>query len=367
MDVPGKGEGGGPQQLQEKVLDPGLCVSCGFCTALCPYIKCNGDRVRVVYPCGRSEGNCAAGCPRAELDPPALDRFVFGRERADHELGEYQGIYYARARGTARAPRAQYGGTATALLGLALSLDLADGAVAVQQGDDGWPQPGLFLEPEAVKGGAGSRYVAVPSLVALAEARRKELGRVAVVGRPCQVEAIRRWQVIAGQNGEGSWVPAVSLTVGLFCFWALSAEFMFYLRQRVGQEIYRIDVPPQGMVVQSRAGEVLLPLSEVRPYIKPGCRVCFDPTAEWADLAVGSTEAEPEWNTLIVRTDRGRELVERGQALGMLELRPYPPERLPLLRQAARQKKQRVLAWLAEAAGPYIRLNSEYIEAVREG
>lgn len=365
--MPARENGGGPQRLQAEVMAAGRCVACGFCAALCPYIKWSGDLVRVVYPCGRDEGDCFASCPRTALDVPALDRFVFGRERTDHTLGEYRAIYYARARQETRAPAAQYGGTATALLAFALATHLAEGVVAVEATADGGARPVLVREPEAMKRCAGSRYVAVPSLVGLAEARRHALTRVALVGRPCQVEAVRRWQMAAGQNGAGGWIAAATLTVGLFCFWALGTAFMDYLWQRVGREIRRIDVPPAGLVVESPAGQTLIPLEEVRPYIKPGCQVCFDPTAEWADLAVGSTEAETEWNTLIVRTVTGEELVAQAERRGVLELRPYPPERLPLLRQAARQKKQRVLEALGRASGSYLCLGPDYVSAVREG
>lgn len=360
------GRPGGPRELQEEVIKAGWCASCGLCAALCPYIKCAGDRVKVVYPCGRETGACFGTCPRTELDVSALDRLVYGGERGDADLGPHQGIYYSRAAAVARACRAQYGGTTTALLTLALRLGLADGVVAVQTDGEGRPRSRVYQDPEEVKFCAGSSYLAAPSLAALAEARRAGLARVAVVGRPCQVEALRRWEAASGNDG-GFWLPCASLIVGLFCFWALSAEFLAYLHQKVGRRINRTDVPPEVMLVRTPEREWRLPLEEVRPFVRPACQVCFDPTAEWADLSVGSTEADPGWNTLIVRTDRGRRLVEEGVKMGFLELEPYPAERMSALRQAVRNKKRRVLAELEASSRAYLVLPPAYGRALGGG
>jgi coenzyme F420 hydrogenase subunit beta len=129
-----------------------------------------------------------------------------------------------------------------------------------------------------------------------------------------------------------------------------------------------MDIPKEGGVVFSvNGGAVRVPLDQVRPYIRPACQHCFDPTAEWADLSVGSTEYDPDWNTLVARTARGQALVDGAVAVGALEVKPYPTERLPILRQAVLGKKLRVLAALeagrAEAA--YLRLSPERRAALR--
>lgn len=328
-------------------------MACGLCVALCPYISYAGDRVRVVYPCGRTEGACYAVCPRVKRQPGVPDRpVVEAAERSEAELGPYRALWWARAAEAARAAGAQYGGTVTALLALALVRGWAQGVVAVGADGGGRPRPELVTEPEAVRACAGSRYVAVPSLAALAEARRQGLERVAVVGRPCQVQALRRWQGRGADEGERHWLPQPAVIIGLFCFWALRSEFLDYLEKRVSEPIVKMDIPPEQVVVYTPAGSISLPLSEVRPFIQPGCHTCSDPTAEAADVSVGATEADPRWNTLIVRTPRGQELVQAAVAEGWLELRPCPEERLPVLRQAVANKRRRVRAGLvAEESG----------------
>jgi coenzyme F420-reducing hydrogenase beta subunit len=55
-------------------------------------------------------------------------------------------------------------------------------------------------------------------------------------------------------------------------------------------------------------------------------------------------EGKPEWNTLIVRTDRGRELVEAACKEGLLVTEPMPEKNLGELRTASMNKKKRALS-----------------------
>ena len=62
---------------------------------------------------------------------------------------------------------------------------------------------------------------------------------------------------------------------------------------------------------------------------------------EAADLSVGGTECDADWNSLLVRTAAGAELVTAAVAGGVLETRPFPEDRWSLLLEAARGNKRR--------------------------
>jgi coenzyme F420-reducing hydrogenase beta subunit len=146
-------------------------------------------------------------------------------------------------------------------------------------------------------------------------------------------------------EARGELPEGFPLIIGTFCFWALSPHFYRFLASRIDlPEATKIDIPKEGGVILSANGRsVSIPLEEVRPFIRSACQSCFDPTAEWADLAVGSTEYDMAWNTLIVRTDRGQSLLEAALEANILQVKPYPSERLPILREAVQGKKLRVL------------------------
>jgi coenzyme F420 hydrogenase subunit beta len=71
-------------------------------------------------------------------------------------------------------------------------------------------------------------------------------------------------------------------------------------------------------------------------------------TSEWADISVGVLEGRPQWNTLIIRTEKGQELVEKASQEGYLVIEEMPEENLEHLIWAAGNKKKRALTHAKE-------------------
>ncbi len=357
----------GSGDLQKEVLDRGLCTACGLCVDMCPYIKTARDRAVVIHSCGLKEGNCYKVCPRTGINPPEMDKSFFGEERKDQALGVNKGIYFARAADKDISRAGQYGGVVTALTAFAIDQGLISGA-ALSGGTPLNPRPVIARTAGEVLSCAGSKYTAVPTLAALNSAAREGLDRVGVVGRPCQVAAVRKGQELIRQN-PGTELPAAraGLVIGLFCFWSLGPDFYRYLEEKAGgEEIVRVDIPVEGLTVTTSAGVKVWPVDEVRPYIRGACPTCIDCTSEWADLSVGSTEYDPDWNTLVVRSDSGQSLVNIAAEKGVIEIKPYPEERLPILRKAALNKKMRVLHDPDQPRPGYLAVSEEYAGAVKK-
>lgn len=332
----------GQERLKNDILSNDLCSACGLCVGLCPYIKTRRDRVRVIYPCGLDQGTCYSVCPKTGLDLGEMDRRVFGREREDQALGVLQGIYFARATAGSKAPGAQYGGVTSALAALALQQGLISGAI-LTGGEADNPHPALARTAEEVYACAGSKYVGVPTLAELNRALRDGLTGLGVVGRPCQVAAVRNMQQgnLPGAQFNAS---AVELVLGLFCVASLTPDFYNFLAEQVkGEKIIKMDIPEDGPVVETSAGNYRWSMDDLRPYVHKACNLCLDLTSEWADISVGATEYDKAWNTLVVRSDQGRGLLDLALEKGVIEIKEYPPQRLPVLRRAALNKKMRVL------------------------
>jgi len=71
-------------------------------------------------------------------------------------------------------------------------------------------------------------------------------------------------------------------------------------------------------------------------------------TSEWADVSVGVLEEEPQWNTLIIRTDKGKKFIEKACQEGYLLVEKMPDENLDHLRFAAGNKKKRAFTQARE-------------------
>jgi len=353
---------GGPSELQAQVLAADLCAGCGACLGHCPYLKTLGERVAFIHPCPLSEGRCFEVCPRTAVDPDALDWQVFGVPRRDDVLGCHDGLYFARALDPEVSLRGQYGGVATALTLFALESGLAAAALLTGGDPTHPPEPVIARDRGAVLGAAGTKYSACPTLEPLSALLRDGREPLAVVGRPCQVTAARKVEAREGNGRLGA-------LIGIFCFWALAPGFYRFLDRRADlSRATKVDMPKEGgMTFAANGRTASLPIEEVRPFIRTACQTCFDPTCEWADVAVGSTEHDPAWNTLIVRTARGHALVDGARAGGVIEITPYPPERIPILKEAVQRKKLRVLDVL-EAGRPetaYLQLAEARRMAVR--
>jgi coenzyme F420 hydrogenase subunit beta len=74
-------------------------------------------------------------------------------------------------------------------------------------------------------------------------------------------------------------------------------------------------------------------------------------TAELSDLSVGTVEGKEGWNTIIVRTAKGENLLKRAKKAGVIETRPLPKENLSHLEEASLLKKRRALDALKEKGG----------------
>ena len=338
----------GPEQLDKEVLQAGWCLSCGACVGICPYYRIKGAQVVLIEPCGLSEGACYNVCPRTPV--PSL---LFQGPR-DVALGSYRDIFWARSKDPEVLARGQYGGVATTLVDLAIREGEMEGAVLARTSplDPLLPQGFLAKDREAVLACAGSKYVGAPTLAELNRAIRDGVKRVGFVGRPCQVLALRRRQLI--KDGD-----PVGLVIGLFCFWALSYEpFKEYLSQRLDiSAIRRVDIPPGEVVVYGEEGELgRFPVDEVRPFALASCAICPDVTSELADISIGSTERDYKFCTVIVRSEMGQHIIDRAVSAGVLEIRRPPQDYLELLRSVVLKKKRR--AFKAMEEHPYLELDA---------
>ena len=310
------------RNLKEEVWDQGLCSGCGACIAVCPadalhfpardpgtapvssgYCKEETDGV----PCGA----CVAVCPRA------------GDRVPKRMLGEYREIWPARA--GFEVPRRQSGGAVTALLTHALEEGLIDAVVTIAE--DRFtllPRSVVITSREALVHEAGSRYQWwVPLLASLKEAvvERKHR-RVAVVGVPCAIQALRLMKESDNQLVK-PFGRSLRLLLGLFC--TETFDYRVLVEQVLGKEqgvapweVKRLDVKGKLEVTLEGKPALVLPLASLEATVRPGCHACTDLTAVDADISAGAVGSPKGFTTLVVRTPEGKAFTDRALASGRL-------------------------------------------------
>jgi coenzyme F420 hydrogenase subunit beta len=150
-----------------------------------------------------------------------------------------------------------------------------------------------------------------------------------------------------GRTNPQSFKDKIGVLIGLFCTWALSPDVYSLISETVGRaKVVKVDVPPPPaniFVVYTEDRVFEIPLDRVRRFIMPSCNVCFDMTNEFSDISVGAVEGEKNWNTVIVRTKIGQELLQVAHDAGVLEVNPLERERLKHLCEVSLMRKRRVL------------------------
>jgi coenzyme F420 hydrogenase subunit beta len=333
----------GANELVSDVQKSGLCIGCGACVHLCPYFRNYRGRTVQIFPCTLSQGRCYAACPKAEVDLDELARVYQGHSYEGAPIGMYEFALAAKAGKEMPIGSYQGGGTVSALLVQAMNQGLIEGAVLTGSDEEG-PIPVLAESVSEIIACASSKFGATPTLEVLNRAVADGRSNLGVVGTPCQVTAVAKMR--SNPLGRGDFVDPVSLVMGLFCNWSLDQRLIrIFLSQIVDlPRIKGMDIPPPpaNILLIDLGDETLeIPLDEVRAFIPDTCSLCPDMTSEWADLSVGMFEGRPGWNTLLVRTAKGRGLVEAAVRSGMLITEPMPAANMEHLSKAAAGKKHR--------------------------
>lgn len=367
----------GSSELIDNVLKKDLCIACGACVELCPYFQNYKGKTTMLFPCTLSQGQCFAFCPKAEVDLDFLAGRFWDAPYEGTPLGNYRSVLIARAGEKMQKATFQAGGAVSALMTLALKSNRID-AAALTDRDDRIAFPRLVTRAEEVCECAGSKFMAAPTLSVVNRGAIQGYERMGVVGTPCQLTSVA--QMKANPLKRESFKDPVALTVGLFCTWAIDTRKLLpLLAECIGNVcIQSMDMPPppsEIMVIDTDDGRVEIPLERIRALVPQGCHVCPDMTSEWADVSVGVLEGKPGWNTLIIRTGAGDQVVKNACKEGYLETKPMPAENFEHLCLAAANKKKRALIrardkgllnTIAKDQHSVLRIRSEVVERIIE-
>lgn len=364
------------KELEINVIKEKLCTLCGACTEMCPYLIAYRGRIILRDDCNLSQGRCHNFCPRTSINLDDIHLVIFGRSYPWNSLGYTREICIARSTDTLIRSKGQYGGVVTAIVAFALKEGFIDSAVLTHSGDDGFPEGTLAITEEEILDCAGSSYIASPTIGAFNRGTQtigKE--KVGVVGTPCQVLALSKMKASSldlQNNGR-----RLSLTVGLFCTWALSyEEFVQCIKKRTSLlDIVKVDVPPPPanvFEIYTPSRRIAIPLEEIRNIIRPACTYCIDMTGEFADISVGAAEGITGWNTVIVRSEKGAELFRKAVSNKVLEVDQLPEQSLEHLKEASLQKKKRGLKNIIQKTGKaddllYLKSDSKIVKEFLDG
>jgi coenzyme F420 hydrogenase subunit beta len=278
---------------------PGLCTDCGI------------SRMDDGKACGRA-------CQFIQPDYETAERRVHGRT-ADPAQGEelFFGVTQTmlRARLTPPADGAQWTGITTALAAELLRAGAVDAVLAVAPDpSDRWkPMPVIVTNPDAMAQCRGMRMGYGPTLAALEPAAAAGHKRIAVIGIPCQVYALRAIEAELGFDEIfviGTPCSDNTTTENFHHFLSLlddHPDTISYLEFRAD---YRVELRFDDGRPDRTVPFLKLPISNLPADFFPmTCKTCVDYTNRLADITVGYMGGDgDQW--LIVRNARGAEMLD---------------------------------------------------------
>lgn len=260
---------------------------------------------------------CGQACQFIKPDYPTLEARVHGRTRDPARTDEvFFGPFRRMVRASLKPPRrgAQWTGIATRIGERLLETGAIDAVLTMAPDpNDKWkPVPVLVTSAEGMSQCRGMRMGYAPLLALLEPALARGFKRIAVIGIPCQVYALRALEAKLGFDKiyvVGTPCSDNTTTANFRAFLDLLSDqpdTITYLEFRAD---YHVELRFSDGSVRE-IPFLHLPISKLPPDFFPiTCRTCVDYTNVLADITVGYMGGEGEqW--LLVRNQRGEELLE---------------------------------------------------------
>ncbi len=260
---------------------------------------------------------CGAACQFIKPDYPRLEAAVHGRARDPGRPDELHfGPFKRMVRARLTSPRdgAQWTGITSRIAERLLETGTVEAVLTMApDAKDRWkPVPVLVTDPADLAACRGMRMGYAPLLALLEPARERGFKRIALIGIPCQVYALRALEAELGFERifvVGTPCSDNTTTERFHDFLALLSdrpETITYLE-------FRADYQVELRFEDGRRREIpflKLPISKLPPDFFPlTCRTCVDYTNVLADITVGYMGGEgDQW--LLVRNERGEALLD---------------------------------------------------------
>ncbi|MEM8778444.1 MAG: Coenzyme F420 hydrogenase/dehydrogenase, beta subunit C-terminal domain [Cyanobacteria bacterium P01_G01_bin.49] len=287
-----------------KALKPGsrrpakeLCSDCGLCdTYYVHYVK---------------EACAFINQQIAELETTTHGKSRNLEEENDWYFGVHQEMMAARKKQPIEG--AQWTGIVSTIACEMLTQKIVEGVVCVQntQADRFQPMPVIARTPEEVLAAKVNKPTLSPNLSILEQIETSGLKRLLVIGVGCQIQALRAVEKELGleklyvlgtpcvdnvtREGLQKFLETTSKSPDTVVHYEFMQDFRVHFKHEDGS-IEK--VPFFG-----------LKTNKLKDVFAPSCMSCFDYVNSLADLVVGYMGAEFGWQWIMVRNDKGKEML----------------------------------------------------------
>ena len=158
--------------------------------------------------------------------------------------------------------------------------------------------------------------------------------RIAMVGTPCEIMAASKLQHYTDSP--------IDVKLGLFCMENFSYRYFENLLKEYElkmDDIEKFQIAKGFVFLSLKTREtVKIPLSIAKRIIRKNCNICVELTSETSDISIGSIGSDDGWSTLIIRTEKGEEIVEGALEQKFIEAKELTEFQFNLLNNIAESK-----------------------------
>lgn len=163
--------------------------------------------------------------------------------------------------------------------------------------------------------------------------------KIAMVGTPCEIMAASKLQHYTDSP--------IDVKLGLFCMENFSYKYFVNLLKEYGlkmDDIEKFQIDKGYVFLNLKTKETLkIPLSVAKRIIRKNCNICVELTSETSDISIGSIGSEDGWSTVIIRTEKGEEIIKGAIEQRYIEADEFTDNQFALLERLASGKTERNL------------------------
>ncbi len=338
------------------IVEANLCCLCGACKAVCPVeaITIENDKPNIDEEICIHCGLCNYHCPRTLMPLNILKTYVAGPQSGFFQdlnaqpYGPYKLIKSASTQNDKIKAVCQDGGMVTTFLQYLFDKNEIDGAIVAKRKSNSWDTTAVVVRDfEGLLEASGTKYAVSPNFIAFNEAKNLGLEKLAFVGTPCQVQALRKYQVYSNIF-EDLW-GTVEYVIGIFCMETFAYENVIKISEEICNtpisNVSKMDINKgKFFVYDLEKNPTEVPIKEVTSLARHACHYCVDLTNELADISCGSIGSGAGWSTVVVRSEKGEQLYSSALKAKYFKVRDVPADKpfgIPLIEKLANGKRKR--------------------------
>ena len=313
------------ENLLQDIVNKNLCNRCGGCVSFCSANSIDALKIgQEGFPEYKDKdkclecGICYLICPKTRN----LEEELKSHYDWKYPLGHWIDIFSARSTDEEVLNVATDGGVVTSILIYLLENKIIDGAIVSKRTGTHGRMPIIAKTRSDLIDAAGSSFAEThhldelgniysstfPIIKVIKESASDSMKKLAIVGTACQIEAIRKMQLL-------NIVPSnlIIFTIGLFCMQCFTIEDLskknFAKTHKIDlDDIEKVNIKDNLILKMKSNVSFHIPLEEIEEIARPACLACNDFSNEFADISVGGVGSQDGYTSVVIRTSLGKQV-----------------------------------------------------------